>query len=158
MNAKQDYSYIIALIIAIIGGSFVIIQKYLLNQGIKWKAMMTINSFFFFVFGSIFSYYYRNDIIPEIKRFNWKIFIILGITILLATFLSSILNYHLLQKNDAYIVSGLTLTAPIFTLIFAKLFLKEDINCKSVLGMIVILIGTWFIIQSKKEIDSTLNN
>ncbi len=154
MNTGKDYSYIIALILALIGGSFVIVQKYLLNHGINWKVMLAINAFFFFFFGSIFAYYHRNDIIPEIKQLNWKIFVILGITVLLATFLSSILNYKLLQKNDAYIVSGLTLAAPIFTLLFAKLFLKEDVSCKGVLGVLVMLAGSWLIIQAKKEDDA----
>jgi drug/metabolite transporter (DMT)-like permease len=154
MGFGKDYSYLIALIIALIGGSFVIIQKYLLNNGIQWKAMITINSLYFFIFGIIFTYYYRNDIVPEVKRFNWKIFTILGIGILLATFVSSILNYKLLERNDAYIVSGLTLSAPIFTLLFAKLFLKEDVSCKGVLGVLVILAGSWLIIQAKKEDDA----
>ncbi len=154
MNAGKDYSYIIAFVIALIGGSVVIVQKYLLNHGINWKVMMSINAFFFFCFGSIFSYYHRNDIIPKIKQLHWKVFAILGTTVLLATFLSSILNYQLLQKNDAYIVSGLTLAAPIFTLLFAKLFLKEDVNCKGVLGVLVMLAGSWLIIQAKKEDDA----
>jgi drug/metabolite transporter (DMT)-like permease len=154
MVSEKDYSYPFALFIALIGGSFVIIQKYLLNHGINWKAMMTVNSLYFFIFGIIFTYYYRNDIVPEVKRFNWKIFALLGISILLATFVSSILNYKLLERNDAYIVSGLTLVAPIFTLIFAKLFLDEDINCKGVLGILIIIVGSWIIIQAKQEADA----
>jgi drug/metabolite transporter (DMT)-like permease len=154
MNTGKDYSYIIALVVALIGGSFVIVQKYLLNHGINWKAMLTINAFFFFFFGSIFACYHRNDIIPEIKQLNWKVFVILGISILLATFLTSILNYQLLRKNDAYIVSGLTLASPIFTLIFAKLFLKEDVSCEGVLGILVMLVGSWIIIKAKKESDA----
>ena len=154
MGFGKDYSYLIALLIALIGGSFVIVQKYLLNHGIEWKAMITVNCLFFFIFGAIFTYYYRNEIVPEVKRFNWKIFTILGISILLATFVSSILNYKLLERNDAFIVSGLTLAAPIFTVIFAKLFLDEDVSCKGVLGVLVMLLGSWIIIQAKREADA----
>ena len=154
MGFGKDYSYLIALIIALIGGSFVIVQKYLLNHGIQWKAMITVNSLFFFVFGIVFTYYYRKEIVPEVKRFDWKIISVLGLSILLATFVSSILNYKLLERNDAYIVSGLTLAAPIFTLLFAKLFLKEDVSCKGVLGVLVMLVGSWLIIQAKKEDDA----
>ena len=154
MGFEKDYSYLIALIIALIGGSFVILQKYLLNHGIQWKAMITVNSLFFFVFGIVFTYYYRKEIVPEVKRFDWKIISILGIGILLATFVTSILNYKLLERNDAYIVSGLTLAAPIFTLFFAKLFLDEDVSCKGVLGILVMLIGSWIIIQAKREADA----
>jgi drug/metabolite transporter (DMT)-like permease len=153
MSYGKDYSYLIALVIALFGGSFVIVQKYLLNNGIQWKAMLAINSFFFFAFGMVFTYYYRHEIVPEIKRFNRKIFIILGLSILFSTFMGSILNYKLLERNKAYIVSGLTLVAPIFTLIFAKLFLGEDINCKAALGIVVILIGSWLIIQAKQDVD-----
>ncbi len=154
MNTGKDYSYIIALVVSLIGGSFVIVQKYLLNHGINWKVMLSINAFFFFFFGLIFACYHRNDIIPKIKQLNWKVFVILGTSVLLASFLASILNYELLQKNDAYIVSGLTLAAPIFTLLFAKLFLKEDVSCKGALGVLVMLAGSWLIIQAKKEDDT----
>jgi drug/metabolite transporter (DMT)-like permease len=154
MGFEKDYSYLIALIISLIGGSFVIVQKYLLNHGIQWKAMITVNSLFFFVFGIVFSYYYRHEIVPEVKRFNWKIISVLGLSILLATFVGSILNYKLLERNDAFIVSGLTLAAPIFTLLFAKLFLKEDVSCKGVLGVLVMLAGSWLIIQAKREADA----
>ncbi len=154
MGFGKDYSYLIALTIAIVSASFTIVQKYLLNHGIEWKAMIAVNSLFFFVFGSIFTYYYRNDIIPEVKRFNWKIFSILAISILLATFVNSILNYKLLERNDAFIVSGLTLAAPIFIVIFAKLFLDEDVSCKGVLGVLVMLVGSWIIIQAKREADA----
>ncbi len=154
MAFSSDPTYLIALLIAIIGGSQIIVQKYLLNHGLSWKAMMSVNAFFFFFYGIFFTYYYRNDIIPELKRFNLNIFLILGITILFAVFILSILSYKLLERNNAYIVSGLTLAAPIFTLLFAKLFLHEDVNCKGVLGILVMLLGSWLIIQAKKESDA----
>ncbi len=151
---SNDPTYLLALSIAIIAGSQVIVQKYLLNNGINWKAMMVVNAFFFFFFGLFFTYYYRNDVFPQVKRFSLKTFLILGFTILIATFISSILNYKLLERNNAYIVSGLTLAAPIFTLLFAKLFLQENVSCKGVLGVLVMLFGSWLVIQAKKEADA----
>ena len=150
----KDYSYLIALVIAFIGGSFVIVQKYLLNHGIDWKAMITVNSLFFFMFGIIFTYYYRKDIVPEVKRFNWKIFTILGISVLCATFVSSILNYKLLELNNAYIVSGLTLAAPIVTLIFAKLFFRRRCKLQGSSRSNDNANSSWIIIQAKREADS----
>jgi drug/metabolite transporter (DMT)-like permease len=138
---------------ALIGGSMIIIQKYLLNSGINWKAMISVNAFYFFLFGSMFTYYYRNDIVPEVKRLDSRIFIILAITILFGTFIMSILNYNILERNNAYIVSGLSLVAPIFTVILARVFLGEDIHCKGILGILIMIAGSWLIIQAKQETD-----
>jgi drug/metabolite transporter (DMT)-like permease len=157
MISKTDNSYTIALAIAITSALSVIVRKYLLNKGVQWKPMMAVNAFFFFFFGCFFTYYYREDIIPEIKHFDWKIFAILGITILFSTFIVGILNYLLLLQNDVYIVSGLTLTAPIFTVILAKLLLNEDVSCKGVLGVLIMLVGSWIIIQAKQESDIKKN-
>jgi drug/metabolite transporter (DMT)-like permease len=148
---KMDASYSIAFLIALIAGAAVITQKWLLNQGINYRAMLVVNVGFFILFGSIYAWYHRNEVVPIIRSFTPRIFMILGLQILFTTFLISILNYELLLRNDSYIAVGLTLSAPIFTVILAKTLLHEEINPKGLLGIAVMLVGTWLIIQAKKE-------
>ena len=99
-------------------------------------------------------YYYRDEVVPVVKTFDRKLWFVLGLTILLATFVSSAIGYKLLERNDAYIVSGLSLIGPLFTVLFAWYFLNETINCKGLLGILIMLFGSWLIIQAKREADA----
>ncbi len=148
-----DPTYLYALLVAFISGSHTIVQKKLLNLNLNYKTMMVINVMFFVLFGSIYAYYYRDTIFPDFKHIKTKHYIVLGLSILFATFITSILNYELLLRNDAYIVSGLTLMAPIFTVILAYFYLKEEITCKGLVGIALMLLGTWLIIQAKQDAE-----
>ena len=152
----MDSSYIYAFLISLISGIMIISQKWIINHNVSFHMVMALSIIFSSLCGLTFILYYKDTILNEYKDVHlsavhqifWQAFI--------GTFVLGILGYKLVQENNAYIASGLTLSAPLFTILFAYLFLNEKVMIKGVLGIIIILIGSWLIILDKIEHDKII--
>jgi drug/metabolite transporter (DMT)-like permease len=149
-------SYIYAFCISLISGLMIISQKWIISHNVSFHMVMALSIIFSTLCGLAFLLYYKDIILNEYKDVHlsavhqifWQAFI--------GTFILGILGYKLVEENNAYIASGLTLSAPLFTVLFAYLFLNEQIMLKGVFGIIIILIGSWLIILDKMEQDKNI--
>jgi drug/metabolite transporter (DMT)-like permease len=131
---------IIALFVAFLWGIQPIIYKHLL-QSIDLKTIVAIGSFFYSICASLFGIYYWKDIERGLKKIDMKSVGLIGASTICAAFLANILILYVLKDNSCAVVSALIYSAPIFTLLFAYLFINEKISFASIAGIVMIVSG-----------------
>lgn len=91
---------------------------------------------------------FKNDFIdfvpPNVPYYRYIQIIVF---VWLNSVLPNVLLYGLIQTNDVNRVTALASTYPIFTLILAWIFLKERVNLYSVLGILLIVSGSFLIVM-----------
>jgi len=75
--------------------------------------------------------------VMQIERRNWLYLVLAGII----TCVSSLLAFYALKLGDASRVSPLERLSLVFAILFAVLFLKEQINWLVILGAVLMAIG-----------------
>ncbi|RYG36524.1 MAG: EamA family transporter [Chitinophagaceae bacterium] len=88
----------------------------------------------------------KQDMISEIQGRDWIYLILAGI----ATTLATLFSFKALSMGPASVVVTIERSSLIFTLIFAAIFLKEELNWKVLTGAGLILAGAVFIAFSEK--------
>jgi drug/metabolite transporter (DMT)-like permease len=79
--------------------------------------------------------------------------LIVGIVVGIGT----ILYYEGLKRLKAAQVSALELTAPFFAAVFGLLVLQEEVTLFQLIGMILVLIGVWFIARHESKFNKLTN-
>ena len=107
-----------------------------------------IDAFYIFIliwlFTSVFMifilFYYKNHIysnIVNLTKYELLILLWLGLISVLANYI----YFYVIKSDNAYIVSALTYSSPLFTIIIAYLLLNEVISYNAILGILFIIIG-----------------
>lgn len=107
-----------------------------------------IDAFYIFIliwlFTSIFMIfiiiYYKKHVYHNIINLTkYEIFILLFLGII--SVLSNFIYFYVIKNDNAYIVSALTYSSPIFTIMIAYLLLNDIITFNAIIGIIFIIIG-----------------
>lgn len=129
-----------SLIIALLWSITPILHKYVLNYNDPFIVIL-ISSLFYAGCTIIYSCVYWKRIKNELKEVDKKTIIILGISSIFTVFLANIILTYLTKYNKSFSVTALTFSAPLFTTLWAYLFLHEEISLTSLIGVLLIVIG-----------------
>ncbi len=93
--------------------------------------------------------FWQKDVsaITHIDRRTWIFLIAAGV----ATTLSSLFTFRALKLGDAALVTSLERVSLIFAVVFAALFLKEQLNWKVILGVVLMISGAVLIGFSRQS-------
>jgi drug/metabolite transporter (DMT)-like permease len=144
------YVILIALFVAFLWAFQIIIHKTLLKN-INFKVIMIVGSIFYFLCMCIFTLYYWNIVKHTIYTLDVKSIILIGFASICTAFLANLLYLYILKDTKSYIVSALIYCSPIFTLLLAYFYLKEQITITGLIGVLFIIIGVIFISLNDKE-------
>ncbi len=89
----------------------------------------------------------ENAAISAISRSTLWFLVLSGV----ATGLSWVCYYRALQDGPASIVAPLDKLSLPLTIVLAALFLGEKLSWKSGVGIVLILLGTWFLLPSRSK-------
>lgn len=129
-----------ALLVAFMWASSGIIQKLLLRDMSPEFALIIVG----LTYGIILLAYGAIDARSNIQKLaviTSKQWIGIIAIAFLGIFVSTLIWYKLLAKHEAFRVNTLTSTGPLFTLLLAALFLNENIDVKSAIGVLLIVCG-----------------
>jgi drug/metabolite transporter (DMT)-like permease len=147
----QTYIWI-ALVISFLFGIQTVIHKHLLNH-ISGMSVMLYSAIVYTVLIMLSAYYTKSVIIKDLKKIDLRISAILFFSAVFTAYLTNVLYYYILKTNDSSIISTLISSSPVFTVIFAYLFLKEKISLYGFIGIISIIIGVILINKDNKDIE-----
>jgi drug/metabolite transporter (DMT)-like permease len=137
----QIPSYIyVALFVAFLWGIHPILNKILLGK-FNVPTVLVLSHFVYFLAVLIFIYLNYSEIAKDIKKVNSQDILILISVSLGAGFLANLLFYYVLKSHESSLVSALVFSSPIFTLIVAYFFMKEELNNFGILGILLIVLG-----------------
>lgn len=131
---------ILALFIAFLWGMSPIIHKVALHK-ISPPTALVISSIFYMSCVVVYAMIYKDTIIKDVHALDVRIMCMLAFTSIVCGFLSNIIYFGIIKKYESHIVSALIYACPIFTLIFASLFLRERISRFGVIGVVLITLG-----------------
>lgn len=141
---------ITSLTVAFLFGIAPITHKFLFGRHpIAKETMIISGAFFYFLCASIYFCVNRKVVIKDIKSLPSSTIAIMALSAIFSGFLANYLYFKAIQHNSSYIVSALIFSSPMFTFILAYFLLKEDINFKSGLGVVCIILGVILLASSK---------
>jgi uncharacterized membrane protein len=133
-------NFILCIFVAFLWSLQPILHK-MLKKNIDVFILFILVWIFTSLFMIIFLFYYKNHIyenIINLTKFEILIFINIGLMCVLANYL----YFNIIKIEDSYIVSAITYSSPLFTILVAYLLLQEHISISSVIGILLIFIGT----------------
>jgi drug/metabolite transporter (DMT)-like permease len=133
------YIYV-ALFIAFLWGIHPILNKILLGK-FNFSTVFVLNNLIYCLAVLVFVYINYTEIAKDVKKLNNQDILILFTVALVAGFLANLLYYYILKSHESSLVSALVFSSPIFTLIIAHFFMKEELNDFGILGILFIVLG-----------------
>jgi drug/metabolite transporter (DMT)-like permease len=137
----QIPSYIyVALFVAFLWGIHPILNKILLGK-FNLSTVVVLNNVVYGLAVLVFFFINYTEIAKDVKKINSHDLLILFSVALIAGFLANLLYYYVLKSHESSIVSALVFSSPIFTLLVAYFFLKEELSGFGILGILLIVLG-----------------
>jgi uncharacterized membrane protein len=133
-------NFILCIFVAFLWSLQPILHK-MLKKNIDVFILFILVWIFTSLFMIFFLFYYKNHIyenIINLTKFEILIFINIGLMCVLANYL----YFNIIKIEDSYIVSAIIYSSPLFTILVAYLLLQENISISSVIGILLIFIGT----------------
>ncbi|MBN1469933.1 MAG: EamA family transporter [Fusobacteriaceae bacterium] len=141
MNKKYIGGMYLSLASSIWGGTFVV-SKYILNY-IPPLTLITLRYILAVLALFIFIKFISKEKLKKITKKDGFLFLLIGF---IGYFLSISLQFLGTKLTDAHTGSVLTASTPAFTIIFAKLILKEKITLKKFISLLIASIGVLVVI------------
>ena len=129
-----------AIVVAVFWSISPVVYKYALGTA-NQSSIIFISAIIYFILALIYFVFARGNIIKDSSKLLRKD--ILGWLILanVTTFLGQIIYMYALDNHKSHVITALAFTSPLFTLLLAWMFLKEQVTTKSIIGVITIVIG-----------------
>lgn len=96
--------------------------------------------------------YNMSNIRADVQKLNRRHIIGIVMTSLAGLFIANYLYLYLLKHHQSFAVAALISTAPLFTLLFAYVILKEEVSLLSAIGVSLIVIGVILVAANSKRI------
>lgn len=145
----MDNFYILAILVSFLWGAAAVFQKMLLVD-INKETIMFISSIIYTIISSIFYLYNYDEIKNDIVNVTQKHLIIMLLISIFGTFLANLLFYKILKNQTSIIVTALTYTSPFFTLLLSYIFLKEEINQNTIIGLFLTVAGILLLVYENE--------
>lgn len=139
-NNNNNNVIILSFIVAFCWSIVPIISKTILNDipATSLFLMFYLTVSFIVILYTIYNWH---NIKLPIEKINTKIVIKILIIVLIGNLIADYLYYHVLEKNETYLVTIITSVAPIFTILLAYFYLNEKINLIKWIGIIFTIFG-----------------
>jgi drug/metabolite transporter (DMT)-like permease len=134
----QQY-ILIALFISLCWGIVPVAHKSILH--LSPITIMLFSAFIYAFLIIIYAAFNKTIIYKDINKISKKDIILILFSSGIAAFFGNVLYFNILKKHESSIISALIFSSPIFTLIFAYLFLKERIHTIGLFGILFIVTG-----------------
>ena len=137
---------VFALLAALLAGTSITLTKAGLGKVDPILAFAIQTVFILTISWGVVLFQRNGNDLARIDRKAWLFICLAGV----ATCLSSLFQFKALKLSNASMVSPLTASSLVFGIVFAGLFLKEQINWKIMLGVAMIIGGTILVSLSRR--------
>jgi drug/metabolite transporter (DMT)-like permease len=88
---------------------------------------------------------YKDILKEDLKKMSIRDYLLLMGKMFLGLFAISSISYYVLKQVPSYVHTALGAMSPVITLLLGVLFLKEKINHKQLLGLVLTITGAYTI-------------
>ena len=138
---------LLALCVSFLWGTVPVVHKYLLTkyQPITIMIMSNVVYLSLLLITVVFE---RKAFLTDINKMSLNDSLIIVSAAIFGLYIGYKLYYYVLKDHKSSIISSLIYSSPIFTLLFAYIFLKERLSIYGYLGIFSILMGVILISQN----------
>lgn len=144
---------LLAFFVALMWGLGPLRHKTYLNH-ISPLTLICIFSFIYFIATIPLIIYCKKQIHKDITMCNKWILLEIFIIVIVTSFIPYAINFWMLNKKPAHIVTALTFCAPIFTVLAALFIVDEHVHLLSIIGVLLIVIGAICIGYSSSSVHN----
>lgn len=107
------------------------------------KTMMIVSGMFYMVALAVYGCIHYRTTLQDLPKLSMTTTLLIAVAVLLTAFLSNLLYYHAIKVYPAFLVTGISYSAPLFTVLFAFLILKEQksLSALTLLGASLVVAG-----------------
>jgi drug/metabolite transporter (DMT)-like permease len=139
-----------SLFISFLWGASPVIQRFLMTtEPLSPDTLMVFGSAIYFLCTTVYFLLNRSKITAEIASTTWRTLSIMIISGIFVGFVANYLYYQVIRNNTSYVIAALVFSAPFFTVILSYIFLKEQLNFLSGLGVLFIVVGIILLASSQ---------
>ncbi len=144
--------FFLAILTSLIGSACTIIEKNFLNKGIRFQTII------FWAFpvaafvGLFYGLVYKDILKEDLKKMDMKDYCLIMSKMFFTLLVASTVSYFILKRVPSYVHTALGAMGPVVTLILGVLLLKEKINWKQAIGLVLTVTGA-YIISSNGKIE-----
>jgi drug/metabolite transporter (DMT)-like permease len=135
----QKYIWV-GILISFLWGIQTVMHKHLLDH-ISGLSIMLYSTILYTIMLCITAYCNKLIIVKDFQKINVRVVFILFSIAFFTLFLTNILYYYILNHHESSLVSAIISTSPIFTFIFAYLYLNERVSICRIIGILLFIIG-----------------
>jgi len=135
--------WIDCIVITLVLGIVPIIEKYAIHH-IDAETYIIVSGTLFFLFVVLYHFLIgHSNLLKDLQtiRDNQHLALLIVFSSFLFFIVNNYLNLSLLKKKDAFLVTAITSSFPIFTALFGVLLLNESISYNHFMGIVVVLFG-----------------
>lgn len=129
-----------SLLVAVCWSISPVVYKHVLGSA-NQASVIFVSAVFYFMLALLYFFVARADIMKDVSKLMRKD--VLGWLFLanVAVFAGQIIYLYTLGSHKSYVVTALAFTSPLFTLLLAWLFLREEVSLRAVVGIVAIVVG-----------------
>jgi drug/metabolite transporter (DMT)-like permease len=132
--------FCITLFVAFLSGILPIVHKVLLKK-FQPMSLLIFSGFLYFMAILLLSLTQLDNLKKDFAKITQTDALYIGFGSIVCVFFANIMYYTSLEKHKSYLVSTIIDSAPMFTLFFAVLLLKEHVSLIGILGVFFVLLG-----------------
>jgi len=129
-----------ALLVAFLWGIQPVVLKHLLKR-FSWTTVLVVVVMVQTLCVAGLGIYHSSSVTSELQRFEYADMGVVAFVAIVTMFVSSLVYFSILHQHASSVVATLVYTAPVFTLLFAYLFLHERITPTLGVGLALVVSG-----------------
>ena len=138
-----------AIYIAAAWGAYTVFyNKYMHN--VDSKTLIFLSMVFYTLFTFIYILYHNNVVRNDLRKISANQIMLLAGAAFVLTFLPNIVFYHLVNKCNSIVLSGIIYSAPVFTVLLSMLLLRSEVTMPLISGVMLVVFGLIIIVMNSK--------
>ena len=107
------------------------------------KTMMIVSGMFYMVALAMYGCIHFRTALQDLPKLSMTTTLLIAVAVLVTAFMSNLLYYHAIKVYPAFLVTGISYSAPMFTVLFAFLMLKEhkSLSALTLVGASLVVAG-----------------
>jgi uncharacterized membrane protein len=136
------------LIVASLWALGPVLQKIVLNKGIRSSTILVIGTICTIMATTAFVFFKRHEIFEDYEKLDAHSVILIAVSAVICGLFSSVIFLELMTHYETRLVHALTQLTPVFMLLFTLFILGESVTLQGYLGSFLIFVGCLVVVTA----------
>ena len=138
------------LVVATLWALGPVLQKIVLNKGIRSSTIMLIGTMCTIIATLVFGLFKRHEIFEDYEKLDAHSVTLIAVSAVICGLFSSVIFLELMSNYETHMVHALTQMTPIFMLLFTLFILGESVTLQGYVGSFLIFAGCLTVVTASR--------